>query len=96
MQKVNWKAKFDYEFIGNFKVFQNTLEKLGIVRKIEVKDLCDFRLKSLQKLSIKITSNWYSGSSDTFSWMELLPQTIIPNKEDTMLNFIWFLKKRKS
>ena len=38
MQKVNWKAKFDYEFIGNFKVFQNTLEKLGIVRKIEVKD----------------------------------------------------------
>ena len=36
MQKVNWKAKFDYEFIGNFKVFQNTLEKLGIVRKIEV------------------------------------------------------------
>jgi hypothetical protein len=36
MQKINWKAKFDYEFIANFKVFQNTLEKLGIVKKIEV------------------------------------------------------------
>lgn len=36
MNKVNWKAKFEYEFIGNLKLFQQTLERLGIAKKIDV------------------------------------------------------------
>lgn len=36
LNKVNWKAKNDYEFINNFKVLQHSFEKLGIKRHVEV------------------------------------------------------------
>ena len=36
MNKLNWKAKNDYEFIANLKVLQNAFAKAGIKRYIEV------------------------------------------------------------
>ncbi len=67
MQKVNWKAKFEYEFIANMKVFQNTLEKLGITRKIDVRCFMFFRFKSLPKLSPKITLKSFNRFKDILS-----------------------------
>jgi len=39
MSKVNWKAKFDYEYVSNFKILQQTFNKLGILKHIEVERL---------------------------------------------------------
>jgi RP/EB family microtubule-associated protein len=36
LSKVNWKAKYDYEFVSNFKILQQSFTKLGIMRNIEV------------------------------------------------------------
>jgi len=34
--KVKWGAKFDYEFVENYKVLQNAFDKNGVKRHIEV------------------------------------------------------------
>jgi RP/EB family microtubule-associated protein len=39
LAKVNWKAKNDYEFIGNLKVLQSAFEKIGIKKHVEVEKL---------------------------------------------------------
>lgn len=39
MGKVNWRAKFDYEYVSNFKLLQQTFNKLGILKHIEVERL---------------------------------------------------------
>lgn len=39
MNKVNWRAKKDYEFISNLKLLQSAFEKVGIKRYVEVEKL---------------------------------------------------------
>lgn len=39
MAKVNWKAKNDYEFIGNLRLLQDAFKKIGIKRYVEVEKL---------------------------------------------------------
>ena len=36
MAKVKWGAKFDYEFVENYKILQNAFEKNGVKRHIDV------------------------------------------------------------
>ena len=36
MNKVNWKARNDYEFISNLKVLQVAFDKAGVKRYVEV------------------------------------------------------------
>jgi RP/EB family microtubule-associated protein len=36
LNKVNWKAKNDYEFIHNLKILQESFNKVGIKRHLEV------------------------------------------------------------
>ena len=39
LSKVNWKAKNDYEFISNLRLLQNSFDKIGIKRHVEVEKL---------------------------------------------------------
>ena len=39
MNKVNWKAKLDYEFISNLKILQGAFDKLGIKKHIDVEKI---------------------------------------------------------
>ena len=39
MPKVNWRAKFEYEFMNNLKIFYKGLEKIGANRKFDVNKL---------------------------------------------------------
>jgi len=34
LNKVNWKARSDYEFIGNLKILQNAFDKIGIKKHV--------------------------------------------------------------
>eukprot|EP00355_Strombidium_rassoulzadegani_P006343 CAMPEP_0168614682 /NCGR_PEP_ID=MMETSP0449_2-20121227/4108_1 /TAXON_ID=1082188 /ORGANISM="Strombidium rassoulzadegani, Strain ras09" /LENGTH=94 /DNA_ID=CAMNT_0008655385 /DNA_START=48 /DNA_END=332 /DNA_ORIENTATION=+ len=37
--KIKWGAKFDYEFVENYKVLQNAFDKNGIKKHIDVDKL---------------------------------------------------------
>lgn len=39
LNKVNWRAKNDYEFIANLKILQSAFDKIGIKRYVEVEKL---------------------------------------------------------
>lgn len=39
LSKVNWKARHDYEFIGNLKILQTSFDKIGIKKHVEVEKL---------------------------------------------------------
>jgi RP/EB family microtubule-associated protein len=43
MSKVNWGARSEWEFIGNYKVLQAACDKVGVDRKIEVDRLIKAR-----------------------------------------------------
>ena len=36
MNKINWKAKFSYDYVANLKHFQLGLDKIGSPKKIDV------------------------------------------------------------
>lgn len=36
LSKVKWGAKFDYEYVENYKVLQNAFDKNGIKKHIDV------------------------------------------------------------
>ena len=40
MSKIKWGAKFDYEYVENYKVLQNAFDKNGIKKHIDVDKLC--------------------------------------------------------
>jgi RP/EB family microtubule-associated protein len=65
LNKVNWKAKYDYEFVANFKILQQTFTKLGIMKHIEVEKLvrCKYQdnLEFLQWFKKIFDSNGSSG-----------------------------------
>jgi len=39
LAKVKWGAKFDYEYIENYKILQQAFDKNGVKRHIEVSKL---------------------------------------------------------
>jgi RP/EB family microtubule-associated protein len=39
MHKVNWKAKYDYEYVTNYKLLQNAFTKAGVQKRVEVERL---------------------------------------------------------
>lgn len=39
LNKVNWKAKHDYEYVNNFKLLQQSFTKLGLTKPIEIEKL---------------------------------------------------------
>ena len=43
MSKVNWNAKFEYEFMANLKLFQQALERIGVTKKVELTRLVKAR-----------------------------------------------------
>ena len=43
MGKLNWHAKFEYEFMSNLKLYQQALDKLGVSKKIDVNKLAKAR-----------------------------------------------------
>lgn len=36
LAKVKWQAKFDYEYVENFKILQSAFDKNGIKKHIDV------------------------------------------------------------
>ena len=55
MSKVNWKAKFEYEFVSNLKLFQKGLEKVGASRKFDVN---------------KLSKAKYQDNLETIQWLK--------------------------
>jgi len=39
MGKVNWQAKFEYDFMANLRIFQQALQKIGVTKKIDLNKL---------------------------------------------------------
>lgn len=60
MNKVNWKAKVDYEFLNNYKVLQNGFDKFGIKRYIDVRRI-SFRSRDSLKQNTRIICSSSNG-----------------------------------
>jgi microtubule-associated protein, RP/EB family len=55
MGKLNWKAKFEYEFMSNLKLFQVGLEKIGAKRRFDV---------------VKLAKAKYQDNLETIQWLK--------------------------
>ena len=55
MHKVNWKAKFEYQFVNNLKLFHHALEKIGATRKLDVN---------------KLAKTKYQDNLETIQWLK--------------------------
>ena len=58
MAKLKWGAKFDYEYVENYKVLQSAFDKNGIKKHIDVSTysfLIGYRLINCVKQNTKIT-----------------------------------------
>jgi RP/EB family microtubule-associated protein len=62
LNKVNWKAKNDYEFVNNFRILQNSFDKLGIKRHVEV-----HKLKTQVE---KLSKAKYQDNLEFIQWMK--------------------------
>ena len=54
MNRVNWKAKNEWEFIVNFKILQQAFEKCNIKKHIEVTFLNCIKIKNILFLDREI------------------------------------------
>lgn len=44
MSKVNWAAKYEHEFVSNFKLLQSAMQTLGIDKNVPVTKLVKAKL----------------------------------------------------
>ena len=64
LQKVNWRARLEWEFVNNFKILQQAFDKFGINKFIEVYPKIIgmiSRLKNLLRQNIKTILNLLNG-----------------------------------
>ncbi len=84
LNKVNFKAKNDYEYINNFKVLQQHFTKFGIMKNIEVERLvkCKYQdnLQFLQWFK-KIFDNHYTSNNDASIRRSVSDNDITPTFE---------------
>ncbi|OMJ73365.1 hypothetical protein SteCoe_27954 [Stentor coeruleus] len=63
MSRVNSRAKLEYEFIANFKLLQQALEKNGIIKEIPVARL----VKGFDHIEML---QWFKGYTETLTGMK--------------------------
>ena len=54
LSKLKWGAKFDYEFVENYKVLQNAFDKNGIKKHIDVNNNNSFSNRRSQRYDFLI------------------------------------------
>ena len=68
MNKVNWEATFDNEYLNNYKILQEAFQECGIKKNIEVERLCQEKfndnLEFLQWMKKYYDNNYFSTSYD--------------------------------
>ncbi|CAD8052470.1 unnamed protein product [Paramecium sonneborni] len=66
LNKVNWRAKQEYEFVNNFKILQQSFTKLGLQKPIEIE---------------KLTKCKYQDNLEFLQWMKKYIDTHFVTKD---------------